>query len=145
MKPDLSAFESVGLGIAKASNPDNSPELSRQAARCTARGFSTSPKTSTIRDKTHLIRENEVARPTPGPPSAEKDSSRTALALRRTAFGQMSEEAAIERRSRRLLATLIRNGRADGEDQAEIMLQLLRGRKRMPSGNFVATMALSGR
>ena len=57
----------------------------------------------------------------------------------------MAEEAALERRSRRLLAVMARNGRADGEDQAELMFQLLRGRRRLPNGNFVATMALAGR
>ncbi|MEM7677777.1 MAG: hypothetical protein AAF449_17405, partial [Myxococcota bacterium] len=126
MKPELSTFEGAD-DRRRQLNPELgaeiSSEISRQAARCTTRGFS--------------------------PPPAEKKPSRAAKPRRSldrlSVEEQLAEEATNERRSRRLLATLIRNGRADGEDQAEIMLQLLRGRQRLPAGNFVATMALSGR
>ncbi len=43
------------------------------------------------------------------------------------------------RSSLRLLDLLARNGRADGEDQAEAMFH----RHRLPSGNVTATMALA--
>ena len=59
------------------------------------------------------------------------------------AEAQAAEEAGASRQARRLLAVLALTGRSDGEQQAELMFRLLRGRPRPPAGNIAATMMLA--
>ena len=75
-------------------------------------------------------------------PLTRPDRPRTLYAqLARAADSQVAEEAAVRRRMLSLLAIQTRVGKQDAQAMAEAMMTMLRGRKALPGGNLVSTMA----